>query len=251
MFGMFDGVGSRPAPKVKVDPSVVSGLAGLGLLVRDEDGYAISEAGVMWLRRRNAGAEPFLEQHQGRQQQMRDVAGAMRPVVVNAGESPLGWLRRRKDRQGKPLISAPQFEAGERLRADFERGQLSPATTSNWDTLAPSRRQRRSAPSGPSGLSDSALASRERFAKALEAVGPELSGVLVDICCHLIGLADTEKNNGWPQRSGKVILQLALSSLARHYGMEEGRQSLGDGRARSKIKHWGAEDYRPSLEPWR
>jgi len=250
VFGLVDGAGNRSGSKIKVDRAVVSGLAGLGLIAPGEEGYAITREGVMWLRRRAAGAEPFIEQHQDRQQQMLDFAGAMRPVVVNAGESPIGWLRRRKDRQGNALISAEQFEAGERLRADFERGQLTPSTTSNWEAMAPSRRQRRPAPGGPSGLSDASLAARERFAQALGAVGPELSGVLVDTCCHLVGLAETEKSNGWPQRSGKVILQLALSRLARHYGIES-QARPGDSKGNARLVHWGDDDYRPTLERWR
>lgn len=250
IFGLVDGAGNRSASKIRVDRVVVSGLASLGLIAPGEDGYAITREGVMWLRRRDAGAEPFIEQHQDRHQQMLDFAGTMRPVVMNAGESPIGWLRRRKDRQGNALISAAQFEAGERLRADYERGQLAPSTTSNWEAMAPSRRQRRSAPGGSSDLSDAALAARERFARALDAVGPELSGVLIDICCHLAGLAETEKNNGWPQRSGKVILQLALSQLARHYGIE-GQAHPGNGKENARLVHWGDEGYRPTLERWR
>jgi hypothetical protein len=38
-----------------------------------------------------------------------------RTVTVNLAESPLGWLRSRA------LITLAQFEAGERLRADYER----------------------------------------------------------------------------------------------------------------------------------
>jgi uncharacterized protein DUF6456 len=52
--------------------------------------------------------------------------------------------------------------------------------------------------------------------RALMAVGPEVAGILVDICCELKGLEDAEKANGWPQRAGKVALQIALTRLAKH-----------------------------------
>jgi hypothetical protein len=52
--------------------------------------------------------------------------------------------------------------------------------------------------------------------RALMAVGPEVAGILVDICCELKGLEDAEKANGWPQRAGKVVLQIALTRLAKH-----------------------------------
>jgi hypothetical protein len=47
-------------------------------------------------------------------------------ATVNDSESPLAWLRRRKDRDGEALISQTQFDAGERLRADFSFAQMTP-----------------------------------------------------------------------------------------------------------------------------
>jgi len=82
----------------------------------------------------------------------------------------------------------------------------------------------------------------------LPAVGPEVSGILVDICCELKGLEEAEKANGWPARAGKVVLQIALTRLAKHYGL-----IASDAAARSKtgLRHWGTEDYRPTLDAWR
>ena len=248
-FGLFNRRNKFMKPVLQVKKGMVSQLMRQSLLEKKGDACIISHEGVMWLRRQVSNAEPFGEQHQSRRTEMKQVASVPRPVIVNDGESPLGWLHRRKDRSGAPLISTAQFQAGERLREDFERGQLMPSTTSSWDGIAPSRRQRRSAANGASDLSDSALASRERVSKALTAAGPELAGVLVDVCCHLAGLSETEKNNGWPQRSGKVILQIALSKLARHYGFDETPGSSASA-CPVRIAHWGADGYRPSLESW-
>jgi hypothetical protein len=204
-------------------------------------------------RRTQAGQEgqandAFREQHQLRSIAEREIDGARRPVVVNDAESPLGWLKSRKDRSGRPLITDDQYQAGERLRADYWFAHLSPRVTSNWSAQAPSQRLRRAAPSNPALLRDEVIAAKERVMRALMAVGPEVSGILVDICCELKGLEEAEKENGWPQRAGKVVLQIALTRLARHYGL------IADGTprpARRGLRHWGSDDYRPTIDAWR
>ena len=192
--------------------------------------------------------DAFRAQHQLRVLSEREIGGVRRPVVVNEGESPLGWLKSRKDRNGRPLISIEQHDAGERLRADYWFAHMSPRVTSNWAAPASSSRARRGAPSDAASLRDEVLAAKERVMRALMAVGPELSGILVDICCELKGLEEAEKENGWPQRAGKVVLQIALTRLARHYGFIGGDAKKPPKRG---VRHWGTADYRPTLDAWR
>ena len=54
-----------------------------------------------------------------------------------------------------------------------------------------------------------------------------------------------ERAAGWPQRSAKIVLQLALTALARHYGLERAPQPETGAR---KVRHWGSDDYRPLFE---
>lgn len=166
-------------------------------------------------------------------------------ATMNDAESPLAWLRRRKDRDGEALISQTQFDAGERLRADFWFAQMTPRVTVNWASATPAQRGRRSGMSyrGES-IQDATAAARERVRRALGAVGPELAGILIDVCCHLKGLEAAERHAGWPQRSGKVVLQLALTRLARHYGIER----TGQGQRSGAVRHWGADDFRPLFD---
>lgn len=163
----------------------------------------------------------------------------------NLSESPLAWLARRRDKDGRPILSEAEFNAGERLRADFWFAEMTPRVTANWSLLLATGGGRRGAPDHGPDMRDSVLAARERVRKALAAVGPDLAGVLIDVCCHLKGLEASERSLGWPQRSGKVVLLIALRQLARHYGMIS--NAVANDTAPSRIRHWGADGYRPSI----
>ena len=139
-------------------------------------------------------------------------------VLVDESESPLTWLARRKGKDGRGLISPHHLLAGERLRFDFTRAQMMPRTTSNWEL--PATRERRVGGTSAT-LAESALAARERVQGALEVVGPEFSGLLLDVCCFLKGLEDVERERAWPRGSARVVLRLGLDRLARHYGYDE------------------------------
>lgn len=155
-------------------------------------------------------------------------------VLVDEQESPLAWLARRAGRGGKPLIASHQYQAGERLRADFTLAHLMPRTTSNWESPIASERR---GSAGALHATDGMIAARQRVHHALDAVGPEFSGLLLDVCCFLKGLADVERERLWPARSAKIVLQLALERLARHYGYA-GETS---GRARGDLRSWLAD----------
>jgi hypothetical protein len=182
------------------------------------------------------GIEPFRAQHLDLAiRQIVTDTGAV-SVLVNDSESPLAWLARRKGRDGRAMISPNQFIAGEKLRADFTRGQLSPRVTSDWST--PTARRSRGSGSGGGEITDAVVASRQRVRSAMEACGPEFSGLLIDVCCFLRGLEDIERERGWPLRSAKVVLQLGLERLARHYGLREEAR----GNAKAQLRSWLAAD---------
>jgi hypothetical protein len=156
-------------------------------------------------------------------------------VIVDDSESPLAWLARRRGRNGRALIEPHQFQAGERLRADFTCAHMMPRTTSNWASpIASGRRGGERA----AAFTETMIAARQRVRQALDAAGPEFGGLLLDVCCFLKGLDDIERERAWPSRSAKVVLQLALDRLARHYGY--GTQVTG--RAQAAIRTWLAEE---------
>ena len=171
----------------------------------------------------------------------RAIEKGERPVIVNEGESPLAWLARRKGNDGRPFLDGAQIEAGERFRRDVEQAQILQRVTANWESSIASGR--RGADAGVA-VSDIAMDARRRLGRALDAVGPELAGLLTDVCGYLKGLEIVESERGWPARSGKVVLRIALDKLARHYGLAS--EARGRDRAQALV-HWGAEDYRPRM----
>ncbi|WP_026325733.1 DUF6456 domain-containing protein [Sphingomonas sp. Mn802worker] len=128
-----------------------------------------------------------------------------RSVTVNLRESPLAWLAARG------LVSARQAEAGERLRCDYESAAITPAVTMRWearvdggtgDGLSPGERQ---------------VAAKRRFDAAIAAAGRGLSDILWRVICAGEALPAAERDLGWPARSGRLVLGLALDRLADHY----------------------------------
>lgn len=195
--------------------------------------YRLAAAGKAAIRRRRASEERvetpcagapdvFARQHHmsGSRRIANAKTGEIETVRVNLGESPLGWLARRKGADGAPLLSPEEVEAGERLREDYEMAQMGPRIAQDWrNFLAPSggAPQGRSPGEGP-------LFARERVATALKVLGPGLSDAALRVCCFLEGLEATERRMGWSARSGKVVLKLALQRLVDHYGLTGGRR---------------------------
>ena len=132
-----------------------------------------------------------------------------RSVTVNLAEAPLGWLRARG------LVDARQYEAGEKLRADWERAALAPRMTMDWDS-APADKNRRGPPDAPAPTLAQAAA-RRRFDAAVKAVGRGLGDVLWRVVCAGEGMREAEQALGWPARAGKLVLGFALDRLADHY----------------------------------
>lgn len=132
--------------------------------------------------------------------------GKRRTVTVNLAESPLSWLHARGH------IDDRLFDAGERLRGDYERAQLAPSITMRWDPV-------RVKSTGDRGLtaSERQLAAKQRFDAALREAGSGLQDILWRVVCAGEALPEAERGLGWPARSGKLVLRLALERVADFY----------------------------------
>ena len=132
-------------------------------------------------------------------------AGRGRTVTVNRRESPLAWLAARD------LVTARQNEAGERLRTDYERAALGPNVTMGWTQRVDGGR------SDGLNATEAQIAAKRRFDGAMAAAGTGLRDVLWRVVCAGESLPDSEKALGWPTRSGRLVLTLALDRVADHY----------------------------------
>ncbi|HUQ37043.1 MAG TPA: DUF6456 domain-containing protein [Aestuariivirga sp.] len=92
----------------------------------------------------------------------------------------------------------------------------------------------------------SAIDARRRVHNAFDAVGPELSGVLYYMCCLAGGLEQAERMLQLPQRSGKAVLAIALTRLARHYRLLKPPERSA---ASPDFAHWALADFRPRIMP--
>lgn len=158
----------------------------------------------------------------------------------NHNESPLMRLFTRKTKNGRTYITTEEFQAGERLRKDFEKGQLQPKISANIQGSVGSGSSAFS--SSVSDINDFAIDARKRVGLAMEKLGPELSGATVDICCFLKGLEVVERERQWPPRSAKLMLKTALSLLANHYGI-----TGYENKRQHRFSSWTSNDYRPSI----
>ena len=215
-------------------------LLNTGLINKAGSTVTISKTGIANLKRGLFPEHPYLAQQSDLASSSITIRGATQPVLKNENESALLRLFTRKDKQGNAWIDAHQFQAGEKLRSDFEKAQMQPRISANWEANV-ARKNHGGA--GLAELSDFALDARVRLDKAITALGPELSGVTLDICCFLKGLEAVEREKGWPPRSAKLLLKTALSVLARHYGLNQ--NNIG-----KKSTFWGSEKYRPEIA-WR
>ena len=204
---------------------------------RKEAGQAVlglSAAGQSYLRRAGSpdAETAFLHQHREATTVVFQTDMGTKRVRMDADESPLDWLRRRKDRNGEPMIDEAAYQAGERLRTDIMLAGLLPGVTARWDAM-PSN----GGPASPSDATDRMVAARQRIRHAFDAVGSDFADLLMDLCGFLKGLELIERERQWPQRSAKIVVRLALARLAEHYGID----AAASGPAASRgIRTWQA-----------
>ena len=226
---------ATPTARLRVETRILVLAARQGLIAREGARIRPLPEAQAYLARHETPEPDFARPHRDLEEATASVDGETVRVTRNLSESPLWALERLKGRAGETYFPREALAAGERLHADFTRGQLQPQVTMRFEPrLGTSIKGARG---GVADLSDSAVAARLRVNRALAALGPELSGVALDICCFMKGLETVERERQWPPRSAKLMLKTALMALHRHYTPPVKRQ----------MRQWGEEGFRPEL----
>lgn len=227
-------LGRPDGRRSRVSTEILLQLERRGIAIREGGRVRLTEAGRAALRRLGGSEAGFAAQH-------RDIATVSAPdggkMSVNFAESPLGALSRLKQKNGAPWFPPDLVAAGDRLRVDYTRGQYLPSMGARLEPVASRGNAARGG--GMAELTEAALSARIRVERAIEATGPEIAGLLIDVCCHLKGLELVERERQWPQRSAKLLLRAGLEMLARHYAP--------DHSGRHGTRNWGMAGYRPDI----
>lgn len=213
-YAVYPAGDLRRRPLAAVSGAQFRAAMAEGWLKPDDGGYTLADA-FDHIRSRQAG--DFRQPHALMRESAVMDGCSVRPIRKDISASPLArWMRPDKS-SGQSWLTEDEFEAGERLRADYHRSMMTECVTSDWNSYLAPAASRSNA--GREDAPVSALAAQGRVRKALQAVGPGLDRVLSSVCLQEVGLEIVEAGESWPRRSGKVILKLALQRLGQHYGM--------------------------------
>ncbi len=147
--------------------------------------------------------------------QARGTRKRMRPVGADA---PLHVLARRKRANGEAYLEPELVAAALRFRESYEIARMGGSLGTDWEGLVSGRID--GGPAIPGGGSTRRLQAQESLSAAIKALGPDLAETVILGVCHENGMEDIESRLDFPARSCKIVLRIALRSLARHYSAE-------------------------------
>ncbi len=216
-FGVFSKGDRRRRPLAKLSAQEVKTLLSAGVLAAldEKNAFVLTEAGRARARREAAAPpESYLAQHRPIETRNAiDEAGALIQVRGHDAHAGLKRLSALRGADGRPWLAAEEQAAAQRLRADWEAGQIGLVRGADWS--APPRSQNTR---GPGSAAENAMAAgcdaRARVERSLGALAPALRRVVERVCLQEEGLEALERSEGWPARSGKIALKLGLAQLA-------------------------------------
>lgn len=217
-FAVFPGGDRRRRPTARAPRELVGALASAGAIARATgEGYVLTDAGRARLQRAAAPEAPYARQHQILAPRVLVEPGAA-PIrrLVNVADDPLVRLGRSGGADGAAYLGVRALAAAERLRADQDRATRGARVTMDWEA-GPASGGARGPGREPIAPGEAAARARGRVAQALAALGGELAMAVEAVVLRERGLDAVERAYGWPKRSAKLVLKIALGRLADHY----------------------------------
>lgn len=214
-FALYPNNDRRRRPVARLSADEARSLEASGALVRTGEGYALTEAGrARAVREAAAPGEAFTAQHRPLvDRPVIEADGRARFVRGHDADALLRRLAALRDANGAAWLSSAEIAAAAQLRRDWEMGERGLVRGSDW-TAPPNGASAR----GPSNAAERHAGAfcdaRRRVAEALTRLAPPLRRVVERVCLREEGLEAMERGEGWPARSGKIALKLALAQLA-------------------------------------
>lgn len=197
------------------------------LLTLDETGFRqlVEDPGLRarpgggWVARPSAGRDTDRSQpgRPGMIEGVRSIMerdGQITARRANLAHSAVTWLARRRDGEGRPLLTPAQVAAADQLGRDAEAALRGPSLTMRWDALP--RSGSGGSAAGRSEPGPAALAAARRVEAALAACG-SARGMVEAICIRASALQAAERDLGLRRSEGRSLLDAGLSALAAHY----------------------------------
>lgn len=218
-FGVFAGADRRRRPLATASEGAVRAAVSDGALETVTGGYVLSsDARARLARADGRSDQPFADQH--RRTGLRTVMEPDGARTVLADLDACTPLARYLKPQGNTpaLLEPVHAAAAQILVRDYERSALGSRVTMNWSPTPGGAT--RTAPKDRADAPASRLDAQTRVLDALEAVGPGFDRLLTNVLLREVGMGKTERDLGWPQRTGAPALKMALERLAIHYRLK-------------------------------
>ena len=190
------------------------------------DGRRLGPGTLAWLTRNGyvagAGEGPCLTARgrallKARLVDVHDAADDTRDEAVHLPDA-LDRLANPREREAA-LVGPSDVAAARRFQDDLQRAGLAQRITQNWSLSSLSFGGKAARQSSVRNEPVAMLDARDRVNRACTVLGPDLSGLLIDVCLFEKSLSAVEKERHWPARSAKLAIALGLRALARHYGL--------------------------------
>jgi hypothetical protein len=225
---------SSRKPRNMIDANHVMEWQKADFLDKNPNGdFILSLQGRANVRRQNAANDPFIAQHQARENAgLEEAPNARR----NVSASPLAWLaarcsaEARGDKGGKGvLFHEIEIQAGTRLMQDFDRSNARGRMTMDWSrsTIVDGMGRQNT-----DANSQGALDASKRLDAALAELGPGLDQIMLAVCCFDQGLEACETFFAMPRRSAKLLIKLGLLRLSVFYGLQSASAAAASFRMR-------------------